>query len=185
MVTARSTQDYERIAAQHPDRRFELIHGEVVEKMPTQLHAYIVHVISGLLFIYLRAQPIGYALVEARFRVPDDDTNHRIPDLAYISRDKGPLRSQGAAPYMPDLAVEVQSPDQSDAFMVDKARYYLANGTRMVWLIYPDRRLAEVLTADTRHLLTEAGVIDGADLLPGFTLSVRELFPDDLPTDGG
>jgi Uma2 family endonuclease len=27
--------EYEQLLAEHPDRRFELIHGEMVEKMPT------------------------------------------------------------------------------------------------------------------------------------------------------
>lgn len=124
--------EYEAIMAQYPDKRLELIHGEIVDRMSTQLHAYIVQMISGFLFIFLRQNPLGYALIEARYSLPDDDQNDRIPDLSFISSDKGPLTTSGAAPYMPDLAVEVQSPGQSDRFMADKAAYYLANGSRMV-----------------------------------------------------
>lgn len=169
--------EYEQYLRQQPGRRFELINGEIIEKMPTQLHGYIIHVISGLLYIFLKDNPIGYTVVEARYRIPGDDHNDRIPDLSFISKDKGPLVETGPALYMPDLAVEVKSPDQSDRLMSEKATYYLANGTRMVWLIYPDRRIVEVLTPDERHLLNENGTIDGGAVLPGFSVAVRDLFP--------
>lgn len=169
--------EYEAIAQQHPHKRLELIHGEIVEKMPTQLHAYIVGMITHFLIGFLQQNPLGYALVEARYSLPDDDQNDRIPDLSFISKDKGPLIETGPAPYMPDLAVEVQSPGQSDRFMADKGAFYLAHGSRMVWLIYPEKRLAEILTPDDRHLLTEGDIIEGGEVLPGFSLPVKDLFP--------
>ncbi len=171
--------EYEAIVEQYPDKRIELINGEIFEKMPTQLHAFIVHMLSGFLFVFLQKNPIGYALVEARYGLPDDQENDRIPDLSFINKEKGPLIETGPAPYMPDLAVEVQSPGQSDRFMVDKATYYLAHGSRMVWLVYPDKRLVEILTPDDRWLLTERDHIEGGDVLPGFSLRVKDLFPDE------
>ena len=177
--------EYEAIVMQNPDRRFELIEGELIEKMPTELHAVIVGLITYFLVGYLREKPIGHALVEARYIAPNDDANDRIPDISFITKDKGPLRAKGARTYMPDLAIEVQSPGQSDRFMVEKATFYLAHGSRMVWLIYPDRRLVEVLTPDERHLLTEDGAILGGAVLPDFSLKVRDIFPDDVDEDTG
>lgn len=173
--------EYEAIAEQYPDKRLELINGEIVEKMPTQLHAFIVHMLSGFLFVFLQNNPIGYALVEARYSLPDDDENDRIPDLSFISKEKGSLIETGPAPYMPDLAIEVQSPGQSDRLMTDKATYYLAHGSRMVWLVYPDKRLLEVLTLDDRQLLAENDTVEGGDVLPGFSLPVKDIFPEKEP----
>jgi len=68
------------------ERRFELIDGEVVEKMPTQLHAYIIQMLSGFLFVFLRQNLLGYALLEARYRLPDDTENDLIPDLSLCRR---------------------------------------------------------------------------------------------------
>ena len=165
------------------DRRLELVHGEIIEKMPTQLHAAIVHLISGFLFVFLREHPIGWALVKARYQLPGDNQNARIPDLSFVRKVEGrSLTNASAAPYMSDLAIEMQSPGQSDRMMLDKAEYYLANDTRMVWLVYPDRRLVEVLTGEARHLLTETGVISGGEVLPGFTLNVKDIFPGDETT---
>lgn len=76
----------------------------------------------------------------------------------------------------PDLAVEVKSPDDSLKKMTEKAAYYLANGVRMVWLIYPKMKLVEVLTPDDRQLLNENDTLDGGSVLPGFTMAVRDIF---------
>ena len=84
----------------------------------------------------------------------------------------------GPALYMPDLAVEVQSPGQSDKLMSDKATFYLQHGTHLVWLIYPEKRLVEVLTTDDRALLTEDDRLTGTEILPDFTFTIRDLFTE-------
>jgi hypothetical protein len=57
--------------------------------------------------------------------------------------------------------------------------YYLANGSRLVWLIYPNYRLVEVyrLAADV-EILGEEDSLTGGDVLPGFALPAREVFAD-------
>ncbi len=173
-----SVEEFEHFLADfiESDRHFELINGEIFEKMPTQLHSQIIAFLTFALMLYLRENPIGRALPEARYRVVSDRVYDLIPDLSFVTNEKGAIVRKGAAPYMPDLAVEVQSDGQSDKFMVDKAAYYLANGSRMVWLVYPEKRLVEVLTQDERHLLTDDLTLSGGDLLPGFSLPLRELF---------
>ena len=125
---------------------------------------------------YCRKNPIGRALANASYNLTNDDQFEQTPSLSFITNEKGALVSEGAAPYMPDLAVEVQSPGQSDKFMVDKAAYYLANGSRMVWLVYPTQGIVEILTPKDRRLLNRDGMIEGGDVLPGFTFAVRDLF---------
>jgi Uma2 family endonuclease len=159
-------------------RSFELIYGEITEKMPTQLHALIVAILTTALMNFLHGNPLGWVLVEARYELPSDQENARVPDLSFVKREGHTLSREGAAPYMPDLAVEVQSPGQSDKFMVDKAAYYLANGSRMVWLIYPEKQIVEVLTPTDRQLLTLDAVLSGGDVLPGFTLPLSEIFAE-------
>lgn len=172
-----TTVEYEVFIAKHSERRFELIHGEIVEKLPAQLHAAIVHLISGYIFMYLLQNPIGRALVEARYQIPGDDQNARLPNLSFVRDPQRPLVEKGAAPYMPDLAVEVQSPDDSLKMMSDKAAYYLANGSRMVWLVYPAKHLVEVLTPTERQILTEDELLEGGDVLPGFQVKIKDIFP--------
>jgi Uma2 family endonuclease len=164
------------------ERLIELINGESVDKVPTYAHGLIAgNFITGL-NIFLRAHPIGTASVEARYELPSDEQdpdkpNSRIPDVSYISDERGlPLITKGAVPAMPDLAFEVQSPDQSDADMDERAAYYLANGVQMVILVYPSRLVIEKRTADDTTRYTLEDVIDFSPVVPGFTMSVREIF---------
>jgi len=177
MVTRLMTvAEFEKIAEADDNRRLELIHGEIIEKMPTQLHAYIIALLTTAIMNHLTDHPIGKVLVEARYHIPDDQHNARIIDLSFITHEKGTLVEEGAAPYMPDLAVEVQSPGQTEKLMLEKARYYLANGTDTVWLIYPKKQIVEVLTTTERHLLVAADTLNGGDVLPGFALQIDRLF---------
>ncbi len=128
------------------------------------------------MFLYLQKKPIGWAFSELRIKLPEDDLNDRIPDIAVVFKEGRVFDPNAPLSHMPDLAIEIQSPDQSDKLMTDKASYYLANGTRMVWIIYPTKRLVEVLTLTDRKLLTETSTLEGGDLLPEFTLPVREIF---------
>ncbi|MDZ4771106.1 MAG: Uma2 family endonuclease [Chloroflexota bacterium] len=169
--------EFDKFLALHAstDRHFELIRGEIVEKMPTQTHAHVAAMLTGFLFVYLRANPIGYVLVEARYRLTADDENDLIPDLSYVPKTRGALVSRGPALYMPDLAIEIQSDGQSTRFMPDKALLYLEHGTQAVWNLYPGRGLAEVLTPTDRQLLTLDDLLLDERLLPGFAVRVGDV----------
>jgi len=162
--------------AENADRLFELIDGEIVEKVPTEEHGVIAANIVTELNLYLRTNRIGRVAVEVRHQLPGDDQNDRLPDVSFTSQLDRPVVREGAVQHMPDLAVAVKSPDQTDKLMADKADFYLANGSRMVWLIYPRKRLVEVLTPDARYLLSGTDVISGDDVLPGFTMNVSDVF---------
>jgi Uma2 family endonuclease len=170
--------DFEEFLAlsENRDRLFELVDGEIVQKMPTREHGIIVGNIVTEFNLYLRQNPIGRAAVEARHRPANDDENDRLPDISFVSGLDKPVERKGPALYMPDLAVEVKSPDDSNKEMRAKADYYLANGSRMVWLVYPDKRLVEVHTADDFQIHTIDDTLDGGDVLPGFKLAVRDVF---------
>ena len=63
---------------------------------------------------------------------------------------------------------------------MDKVRFYLAHGVRLVWLIDPDRRTVTVLAPpDVIRILTEEESLDGGEVLPGFRLPIATLFAQD------
>lgn len=168
---------------ENADRRFELIDGEIVENVPTEEHGVIVSIISGEIYAFLKKNPIGRVAVEARYRNPEDRHNSRIPDVAFTSAERAlPVTRKGAVPQMPDLAVEIKSPDDSVKLLRAKAAYYLANGARMVWVIFPELRLVEVYQPDADVLLLidselRQDTLDGAEVLPGFLLPLQDIFP--------
>lgn len=168
---------------ENADRRFELIDGEIVEKMPTEEHGVIVSILSGEIYILLKQNPLGRLSVEARYKLPEDRRNSRIPDISFTRAERLlPITRKGAVPQMPDLAIEIKSPDDSVTLLRLKAAYYLANGARMVWLIFPEQRLVEVYRPDEDVLLLvdnelRHDVLEGGDVLPGFTLPLQSIFP--------
>lgn len=168
------------------ERRFELIHGEIFEKMPTQLHGWIIAILLQALMNYLDNNPIGWVFPEARYGMPDDDSNDRVPDLSFIREELGPLVEKGAAPYMPDLAVEVQSPDDSPKEMQEKAEYYLANGSRMVWLIFTNKHNRRVEVFRPNQSVQTLGMYDTLEggVLPDFKLAVKALFARAVRSSG-
>ncbi|MDX2162446.1 MAG: Uma2 family endonuclease [bacterium] len=158
------------------ERLFELIDGEIIEKVPTQQHGFIVAWIASLLINFVVPRHLGRVGVEIRHRMAGETHNARIPDIAYYAQAPDPVIKSGTVPYMPDLAIEVKSPDDALKAMREKAKYYLANGCKRVWLVLPDQRLVEVVTLMDETILTADELLDGGDVLPGFSITVAELF---------
>ena len=56
---------------------------------------------------------------------------------------------------------------------------YFRAGVEQVWVIYPVSRQVYVYTTlTTVRILTEPAELDGGDVVPGFRLSLTELFED-------
>ncbi|MBZ0297255.1 MAG: Uma2 family endonuclease [Anaerolineae bacterium] len=177
--TLYTVEEFEDILArpENRDRLLELVDGEIVEKVPAQKHGVIAGNVFGFLWNHCRMTEQGRVEQEVRHRLPGDEHNDRLPDVSYYADASKPLVERGPVPYFPDLAVEVKSPDDSWPGMRAKARYYLDNGCRMVWLLYPEKQLIFVLTADDEDVLTADDSLSGGEVVAGFSVLVREIFP--------
>jgi len=79
----------------------------------------------------------------------------------------------------PNLAVEILSEGNTPGEMERKLRDYFAAGVRLVWYIDPRSHTARTYTTpDKCEVLTEQGILSGGDVLPGFELSLAELFAE-------
>ena len=161
---------------EHEGRRFELIDGEIIEKMPTQLHALIATLLIFRLSLYFQNNPIGWVFTELRIKLPDDALNDTIPDISVVLKAGRQFDPNQPLGFMPDLAIEIKSPDDSLIKMRKKANYYLENGTKIVWLVDTQRQKVEVYTVDDTEILGMNDMLEGGDLLPDFKLSVSELW---------
>ncbi len=80
-------------------------------------------------------------------------------------------------PTPPDIAIEIRSPGQSIAELVDKGRRYLAHGAELALVVDPDSRTVVLVRADgPESTLRADDRIDLSPLLPEFELTVRALF---------
>jgi len=158
---------------------YELWKGELIRMSPGKIrHGADAGQLAIKLGAYLDVHPLGKLYVaETGFRV--GPANSVIaPDLAFIHADRLHLFPPDQyGPVSPDLAVEVISPGNTGIEIRDKVAAYLDRGARLVWVLNPKRIQIRVYRADgTESLLRAADRLDGEEQLPGFSVSVRELF---------
>ena len=123
---------------------------------------------------------LGRVGIEVGFHPPGDRGTALLPDVSFLSKARMTKRALSSyVPSMPDLAVEVVSPSQSLAQVRRKAEVYLRHGASLVWLIDPQARFAEVWRQDRaeRETIAADGDLSGDDMLPGFRLPLRQIFP--------
>ncbi len=93
----------------------------------------------------------------------------------YVARER--LTSDRHHPGPPDLAVAITSPGGSAARFARKLELYLRHGVRRVWVIVPETRTISIFSpGHDERTLTEDEILDGGDVLPGFTVPVAEIF---------
>ncbi len=163
---------------ENQNRLFERRYGEIIEATPSNTYSSGIGIaVASPLYLYVKAHDLGFVSGEAGgFDITEDITY--IPDVAFVSkaRQVEPPRKT-LNPIAPDLAVEVISPTNSASEIQRKVLDYLAAGTLLVWIVYPETRTVVVHTSAGARTLTEADTLDGGDVLPGFTLPVRDIFP--------
>ena len=161
--------------------RGELIRGVLCEKMGVgEEHAEIAGLLSHFLISFVRPRRLGKVLVsDPGVRLERSPDTVREPDIAFISAEKRPrgIRNTGYVEVIPDLVVEVVSPNDRLVEVNDKARMWLNYGVSLVWIVYPDTRDVEVHTIDSLvAILGEDDALDGGSVLPGFTCPVGDIF---------
>jgi len=154
----------------------ELINGEVVS-MPhaAQRHDIIRSNIFEKLIVYLRGnQSLGLkAFPDSQFIVSRSDIF--IPDLSVLAISRLNPSEQKYVSGAPELAIEVVSPSDSAAHLKIKTEAYLANGSRSVWIVFPEVRSVMVYTHDAVREFKGSQSVDDP-LLPGFSTPVSAFF---------
>ena len=159
--------------------RYELIRGVLVPKMPTgRPHSEAVIRTGSLLTSYSDANDYGTAYAgEPGYRLERDPDTVRAPDIAWFAPGRLPEDIQGYPEIAPDLAIEVKSPSNSNPEMASKAEMWLSYGSQQVWVEDPERTTIIIYRSGADPVtLGEDDILDGGDLLPGFTTEVWRLF---------
>ena len=106
----------------------------------------------------------------------------RNPDVSFVPWERFPDRQVPMVQisrHVPDLVVEILSPNNTRKEMQIKLKEYFLGGVKLVWLINPETRTANAYTApDAVTAVPTDGSLDGGDVLPGFSLPLAQLFAD-------
>jgi Uma2 family endonuclease len=166
---------------EHEDRLVELVDGTLVEKPVGHIESRIALALAVALGHFIKQHRLGYLSGgDGPLRMKDGGI--RLPDLTFTHRDDLPPGGPAnrAVPLIPPtLAVEVISEGNTPREMKQKLKEYFDSGARLVWMIYPKTRTVDVfeqLQDQPTRTLTEADVLDGGSVLPGFNIAVSEIF---------
>jgi Uma2 family endonuclease len=164
--------------------RYELSEGKLIVTPSLSLfHNQIRDELNARLRAFVKSQKLGGVTGGTDMMLARDTV--RRPDVAFISAERlrGIDRHEVPVPLSPDLVIEIVSENDRADDLILKVRQYLAAGTRAVWLLYPNTRLAyryvpgklepEVGSADAGHAFEEP------EMLPGFSIPLAEVFQHD------
>lgn len=126
------------------------------------------------------AEPLKLAFAFPELRVTFGGVS-RVPDLAVYLWERIPRTSTGRVAYdffePPDIVVEIASPRQSANSLVRRCLWFVEHGVRIALLVDPeDESVIAFRPVSRERALRGADRIDVADVLPGFQLTVGELF---------
>lgn len=161
--------------------RRELVRGEVRTMAPAGgTHGRIAINVSTPLDGHVRANGLGVVFAaETGFKISGNPDTVRAPDAAFVRRERVEAigETEGYWPGAPDLAMEVVSPNDRFAEVEEKVADWLAAGTGMVIVINPQGKTVTVRHSEREaRILSKEEVLDGGEVVPGWTLPVADVF---------
>jgi len=152
----------------------ELVNGELVDVSGNTPHHNRIRDFLIAKLIPLIEPALGMIIAEQEF---DFDGNAHGPDVALIGLSKVPLldRAKRVQRFVPDLAIEIESQNDTFRSLVGKAGRYRKCGSREVWVLSPETRRAFVLSEERQVVLDDDQMFE-SKLLPGFSIRLSELF---------
>ena len=161
--------------------RYELVDGEL-RKMPPagHVHGRLAATLTGSLVRHVTANRLGavYA-AETGFILRRNPDTVRAPDVAFLRQERVQEVGDVAGywPGAPDLAIEVISPSDTYAEVEEKVFEWLDAGTLMVLVVNPRMRSVTVYRSLANIIvLTQNDTLDGGDVVPGWTMPVKDIF---------
>jgi Uma2 family endonuclease len=173
-TTRLTIEDFEQLTDDEAYYK-ELVDGDLIDvsgNLPphSRLRDYLV----SLLLPLEEQQGIGMIISEQEFAFGEDAHG---PDLALIGPPKVSLLDRGrrVQRFVPDLAIEIVSQNDTFISLMKKAAKYRKFGTREVWVFSQDTRQAFVLSEHRQAILGENDFFESPQI-PGFRIRLGELF---------
>lgn len=168
-----------------PERtaRLELVRGEVIERQFASWPAASAAAeLNRSLADHAEPRKLGEILGPVGYHLWSDPDTVRAPSVSFVARERmrqvrDEVPGDGYIPGAPDVAVEITSVWDTYDLMMGKVHDWLAAGTRFVLLVSPKCRTVTVFRSwNDIAVLKEDDVLDGGDVVPGWTLPVRDIF---------
>ena len=161
---------------------YEFVNGQKVELPPGSIYAsWVASRLQLRMGPLAESHGLGTVVSEGLFILDPVKNLRRRPDVAFVSAANWPLDrplpETGDWEMVPDLAVEVVSPNDVFQDVLSKMREYFRLGVKQVWIVLPvDREIYVYDSPKNPRVLSAADELDGGALLPGLRLPVASLF---------
>ncbi len=165
---------------------YELVDGELKELNLSYLSAFVANRISTRLTYHVEERNLGWMSGEGTsYRCfPDDRNRVRRADVSFHLLNRVSLERASADGFfaiVPDLVVEVISPNDLSYEVEIKRLEWLDAGAQIVWVVHPEAKTIYAYWADgSTRLFQKADTLTAEPLLPEFRASVADLFK--MPT---
>jgi len=169
--------------------RFELINGKEIATSPTGYqHDSLQENLYDNLKAYVKSHHLGQVMIEHTFIDPASTaakwvTGSVTPDIMFVAGTRvdeynaNPfINPDLPLPLVPELVIEIVSPTDRKAAILEKISYLLALGVQVIWSIKPQRQSVIVYTPDADETVLTGDNVLATDLLPGWSIAVRDLF---------
>ncbi|MEO8890988.1 MAG: Uma2 family endonuclease [Coleofasciculaceae cyanobacterium] len=170
----------EFLALPDGDLYYEFVDGQAVPKVsPKFFHSSLQGALYRLIGTWCRGR--GRIVLEWAILLKRKGKDWAsVPDLTYISYERLPKswRRNEACPAIPELAIEIISPDQSMKEFEEKAKDYLVAGVPRVWVIDPELILIRSFFPDGSSQVYTDRMAIADELLPGLDLTTRLIFEE-------
>jgi Uma2 family endonuclease len=166
------------------DSLYEIVDGQRVEKPAMgNFQVWAASILVERLGYFARTNGLGRVVAEMLFKIHPDGGRKRRPDVAFVSYERWErgrkITFDDGWDVIPDLAIEVVSPSNSAEAVNSKIAEYFKAGVKGVWVVYPMERQIYLYQSPKKTVILDSDdELDGGDLLPGFRLSLAELFED-------
>ena len=170
----------EFLALPEGDINYEFVEGQAVPKVsPKFFHSTLQLTLGSLLRAWCKGKGrVGSEWAILLKRKGEDWAP--VPDLTYISYERLPKswNRNEACPALPELVIEIISPDQTLKEFEDKAKDYLEAGVSRVWVVDPEAISIRIFFSDgSSQVYTDATPIVDT-LLPELELTTRQIFEE-------
>jgi Uma2 family endonuclease len=174
LVSPLTIDDFERL----PDAlalNHELVDGELVDVSGnTALHNDLRDYLTSLLRDYVKKNGLGKVLSEQEYAFGE---NAHGPDVSFFGTEKMPLLvyPRRVQLFVPDLAIEIVSTNDTVSRLMQKVDRYRRHGTREVWILDTDSRRAFLFSDKGDAILNENQLFE-SPLIPGLSIRIVDLF---------
>lgn len=161
--------------------RHELVRGVLLTMPPPKVsHGKIARRIGRSLDHHVDAQGLGEVyMTEIGYLLTTHPDTVRAPDVAFWSAER--LAEMGDVtdyfPGSPDLVIEVVSTNDRLTRVATKVAEWMEHGARLVFVVHPRRKAVDVhRPGQPTRTYGMDDVLDGEDVVPGWSMPVRDLF---------